>query len=115
MLTTKLLATLAAATAIGSAASPSWSAPDPDRITVRVPVADLNLSTESGATAALRRIHAAAQGICGAQPDSRQLGRSALYSACVNQTVGVAVASANQPMLAAVAERRMRPTLLAAR
>jgi UrcA family protein len=115
MSTTKLLAALAVTTAIGGAASPSWSQPNPDEITVRVPVGDLNLGTEPGATVALTRISSAAREICGPAPTLMDLNQSARYQACLNRTVGTAVASANQPMLTAVAGRSFRPTLLASR
>jgi UrcA family protein len=116
MSATKLLAAFTALASLAAAATPALSA-DPDQVSVRVKVADLNLATESGARTALSRIHTAADGICGGQPSSiRDLAATAHYSACMNVTVGTAVASAHQPMLAAVASHYLPPpTQLAAR
>jgi len=117
MPTIKLLAALAVMTAIGGAASPSWSQPDPDRVTVRVPVGDLDLATERGADVALSRIRNAAQDICGARPTPMEIARLAQHRQCMNVTVGTAVASANLPMLTAALTRttEQHPTLLARR
>lgn len=116
MSATKLLAAFTALASLAAAATPALSA-DPDQVSVKVKVGDLNMATESGARMALFRIHMAADGICGGEPSSiRDIAATARYSACVNQTVGTAVASAHQPMLAAVASRYLpQPTQLAAR
>lgn len=121
MSTIKLLAALSTATAVAGAAFPGWSQPSPDEdsqpATVAVRTGDLNLSTEAGARDAFFRIRNAAERICGHEPLQRDIGRYQLYRACVEDTARVAVASANQPMLAAVAGRYMHvnPTYLAAR
>jgi UrcA family protein len=115
MSTTKLLAALAVTTAIGGVASPSWSQSDSDRVSVHVPVGDLNLATVPGASVALNRIQAAARDICGPEPMPIEINRGDLYRRCMNVTVGTAVASVDLPMLTAVAERRLQPTVLASR
>lgn len=117
MSATKFLAAFAALASLAIAATPALSAPDPDQVSVKVKVGDLNLGTESGAKSALYRIRMAASGLCGGEPPLRDLSSSTRYYACVNQTVGTAVASANQPVLAAVASRYLPTTrtVLAAR
>jgi UrcA family protein len=114
MSATTLLAGFVAATSL-VAATPGWSAPDPDRISIKVKVADLNLDTEPGARAALARIRNAAGLICGPSPSAAELQRRLVYAACLRRTVGEAVATANQPVLTAVAGSYGQKTVLAAR
>jgi UrcA family protein len=97
---TIILAALAAA-AISSGAAQA-ARPDPDTLTVRVSLADLNLAGEPDAAIALRRINAAAKSICGDQPAIVELGRMALHSACMRSTVGRAVATLNSPVVTAL-------------
>jgi UrcA family protein len=97
---TTILAALAAA-AINTGAHGA-ARPDPDAITVRVSLADLNLAGEPGAAIALRRIDAAAKSICGDEPAIVELGRMALYSACMRSTVGRAVDTLNSPVVTAL-------------
>jgi len=115
MSASNFLAAFAALASLAIAATPALSAPDPDQVTVKVKVGDLNLRTETGAKSALHRIRMAASGICGGEPPLRDLSLSTRYYACLDQTLGTAVASANQPMLAAVASKHIHPTVLAAR
>src|SRR5580698_9372687 len=64
------LTTVAALASIGFAGA-SLAAPaaaNPDQMSVAVGVGDLNLATQPGAAVALRRIHNAAQSICGPAP-----------------------------------------------
>ena len=97
------LAALAAALiATGAQASP----PDPEVITVRVSVADLNLASAPGASVALQRVRRAAATICGDAPSAKELGRTMLYSACLRSTVGHAVASLGDPVVTAAYEGR---------
>src|SRR5689334_7039587 len=77
---TKLLATFAALAALGAAATPALAA-DPDQITVKVKVGDLNLDTEGGARLALSRIQNASHFICGEEPSARAFQQSMLYRA----------------------------------
>jgi UrcA family protein len=115
MTATKLLAAVAALTALSAAAAPVWAAPDPDQITVRVKVGDLNLDTEHGAQVALSRIRNASHFICGEEPSARQIKEGMLYRSCMHRTVGQAVAMANRPVLTAVAGQLGETTVLAAR
>ncbi|HKR88653.1 MAG TPA: UrcA family protein [Phenylobacterium sp.] len=94
------------ASAVGlSAAGIATAAPasDAETTTVRVRVADVDLSSEAGARVALRRITRAAGTICGDEADSRDLQRRALFQACVRGVVDETVASAHSPALAAAA------------
>jgi len=107
---------LAAAIAVG-AASAAAAAPPPapadERVSVRVPVADLNLQSEAGARVALRRITRAAGAICGDEPDSREMARQALFQACVRSAVDKTVAEADSPMLAQLNGTPVRSAALA--
>ena len=70
-------------------------------MSVNVSVADLNLSSPAGAKIVLRRIHNAAETICGDQPDIRLTARFALYQSCVKATVDRTVASLDSPLVTA--------------
>jgi len=54
-------------------------------MSVKVSVADLSLSSPVGAKIVLRRIHTAAETICGGEPDIRLAERFALYQSCVKK------------------------------
>jgi len=107
------LATVAASVITsGAQASPR----DPDLITVRVSVADLNLASKPGASVALQRIRRAATSICGDEPRVNDLSRMALYDACLRSTVGRAVASLDNPLVTALyGGRAMRSSGIASR
>lgn len=94
------VATLAFAAA--SHASPAIDGfSDPATMSVTVSVADLNLSNQAGAKVVLRRIHNAAQTICGGEPDIRS-ERFTLYQSCVKATVARTVASLDSPLVTAL-------------
>ena len=59
---------IAAMLAAAVTADASAAQPNPDDITVRVSVSDLNLVSQQGAAVALRRIQRAADSICGGYP-----------------------------------------------
>jgi len=94
---TAIAALLAAVVAAGANAAQ----PNPDAVTVRVSVADLNLASQQGAAVALRRIRRAAGSICGEQPAAVDLKRRALYDSCMRSTVGKVVASLDNPLVTA--------------
>lgn len=94
------LATLGFA-ATSHAAPTGDGSSDPAAMSVSVSVADLNLSSPVGAKIVLRRIHNAAQTICGSEPDMRT-ERFAIYQACVKTTVDHTVASFDNPMVTAL-------------
>jgi UrcA family protein len=115
------LALFAAAT-VGGLAAAGHAAPmgatgggaGPDRMSVRVAVADLNLDSTAGARVALRRIHNAATLICGETTDVRSLARNALVRACHRTTVDDAVAASHNSVLAALNGRSAKAVTLAA-
>ena len=97
----------------GNALSAPAAASDPDAVSVKVAVGDLNLGDVSGAAVALRRIHNAAGSICGAPPYALDLDRTAAYRQCMATTVGGAVASLASPTVTAVYNGQ-RPSVLTA-
>jgi UrcA family protein len=108
-------ATLGAATLAAAPASAARFTIDGDTVTVRVPIDDLNLRSDTGATIALRRIHNAAGFICGEEPQAMLLAREQLYRQCMKATVDRAVARLDAPLVSAMnAPRQAGPNTLAA-
>jgi len=102
---TKTLATVAALAALGFAASSYAASPssfDPDSISMKVKIADLNLSSRAGATVALQRIHQAAKAICGDEPPVKVLAGGVEYRACMSSVTNRAVASLANPYVTAM-------------
>lgn len=89
------------AIALALGATPAGAAPA-DQTSTRVKVSDLNLQSPEGAEVALQRLRHAARAICGDEIGSRDLRRRALSEACVHDAVNVTVASAHNPVLAAL-------------
>jgi UrcA family protein len=104
------------AAGIGLAAAGASAAPDPTAETssVHVRVADLNLSSETDARVALRRITRAADTVCGDEAGTRDLQRRAAFDSCVRGVVDSTVASSRSPVLAEVSGRPIEATNLAA-
>ena len=102
------------ATAIAPAA---FAASPDDQVTVKVSIADLNMSTEAGAKAALARINYAAREICGDNSgDKPSLSEHMQLRSCVTSIVAQTVASTNSPTLLAVSQgRHVDSTTFAAR
>jgi UrcA family protein len=100
------IASLAAIAALGFAAtthaSPVGERSSDPAVSVNVSVAGLDLSNPAGAKIVLRRIHNAAETICGDQPDIRLTARFALYQSCVKSTVDRTVASLDSPLVTAL-------------
>ena len=96
MSTRTLLAAVAAITALGGAisaqAAPAMS-PAPELVSVRVPIADLDLGGKAGAVVALNRIRNAARFVCGTEAGFPTLSRYVVYQGCIKRTLGVAQAS----------------------
>jgi UrcA family protein len=61
-----------------------------EQISVRVPYADLNLTSESGRAALNRRIAQATRQICGAPEDERDLARQAQIRTCIRDVMNSA-------------------------
>lgn len=71
--------------------------------TAQVTYSDLDLSTEQGARALLKRIDIAAKAACGEETHSPLLPReSANIRACVNDAVDTTIAKLDSPMIAAL-------------
>lgn len=114
MLAKTTLAAVAALTVLGFGVA-AHGETEPNKLSVKVSVIDLNLNSEAGARVALRRIRNAANLICGDEPNARVLNRSTLYHTCLRSTVDDAVASVRKPMLTAVNQGSgQRATILAA-
>jgi UrcA family protein len=101
------VASLAAIAALGFAAV-THAAPvadrssDSDATSVNVSIAGLDLSNPAGAKVVLQRIRAAAQTVCGGEPDIRLTERFTLYQSCLKTTVDGAVASLASPLVTAM-------------
>jgi UrcA family protein len=111
-----LLTTFALIASVGLAGH-AVAAPqsDPDVVSIKVAVGDLNLADRGGAATALRRIHNAAGSICGARPYALDLERSADYHQCMAATVGQAVASLASPNVTALYNGERMMVLTASR
>ena len=111
-----LLTSLALIASVGFAGH-ALAAPqsDPDAISVKVAIGDLNLGAGAGAAVALRRIHNAAGSICGERPYALDLDRTAAYRQCMAATVGQAVASIASPNVTALYEGQRAMVLTANR
>jgi len=104
-MSTKLtLTALAAFAALGLAASAhaAGSSNDPDAVSVKVSIGDLNLGSTIGAKTALQRIRHAAKDICGEAPDPRAIEMGRQYAGCMDDTVNRAVASLDNPTVTAL-------------
>jgi UrcA family protein len=99
----------------GNALSAPATASNPDVVSVKVAVGDLNLGDVAGAAVALRRIHNAAGSICGAAPYALDLDRTAAYRQCMGATVGEAVASLASPTVTALYNGQRATVLTASR
>ena len=111
-----LFAAITAAAAVGAgfsaqAASAEGFAAGADQVSVRVSLADLDLSRQAGASAALQRIRAAAKDVCGDVQQIDGLGRYIPYVACLRSTV----ADARTSLDAQVAQNSRAAILLSRR
>jgi UrcA family protein len=93
-------ASLALAAALVSA--PAFAAPAADGMSRTVRFADLDLSTDAGATALRQRVHYAARMVCGGDVDQRDLVRVNAAEACRR----VAMASAEPQVQLALGDAR---------
>ena len=74
--------------------------PAPDSRSMRISIADLNLSTSEGRKSAFERLHQAARKLCSRVEDQNDLSRQKNFVACVD------LAMANSlPMLQQLADR----------
>lgn len=93
---------LASAVALGAA--PAYAANLNDPVTIRVSVADLNMTSDVGAQEALARIRHAAKEICGDSGVGGLVAEQIESHSCVVDAVERAVANADQPTLTAVSQ-----------
>jgi len=91
----------AAAALVAAAQQASAASADDGTVSIRVPVADLDLQHADGARVMLARLTMASRDVCGSEPRINDLGRSAIYRECVSQTLANAVQSLNAPMVTA--------------
>lgn len=95
------------------AAPPAFSSTE--TVSVKVPLADLNLRRTPGARIALQRISSAARDICG-NPANLRLDSAARSRACSRETVDRAVVTLDNPIVTALNAQRTAPaTLMASR
>ncbi|HEY2660488.1 MAG TPA: UrcA family protein [Caulobacteraceae bacterium] len=87
---------------------------DPDAVSVKVSVADLNLATRSGASTMFERLKFASKNICGPAPRTIDIQATTAYRACFDQTLAGAVRGLDAPRVSEVfAEFEGRPNTLA--
>jgi UrcA family protein len=90
---------LAAVAAMGLAASGAYADAMANDVPVRtVRYADLNLNTDAGAAILFKRIHNAAEQVCG-DAGSRRLGEAAAAKACIDKAMLQTVKAVNSPKL----------------
>jgi|SRR6185312_955427 len=99
------IAGLVTMTVLAAATGPAaFAATTDDQVAVRVSVADLNMTSEAGARAALARIRHAAREICGDSDNIVSLSEQMRLRSCLSGTIERAVASMNSPALLAVSQ-----------
>jgi UrcA family protein len=87
-----------------TAATPASAASSGDEVSIRVSVADLNMTSETGAREALTRIRRAANELCGGSEFRGSFAEQTERRSCVADTVKRAVAGSNLPTLMAVSQ-----------
>jgi UrcA family protein len=86
-----------------------------EQVSTKVYLGDLDLTTNTGAQAAMSRIDRAARKVCGPDQDWRQFDSRRLYDQCVSQAEDRAVASLDMPMVKAASAHTEQPIRLAAK
>ena len=69
---------------------------------------DLNLDREPGPQILINRLRAAADRVCGGQPDLLNLERWGVYRTCMTQTMDRAVASVSHPVVTSAYQHNVR-------
>ena len=67
---------------------------------ITVSYTDLDISRPAGAQILLQRLGAAANNVCGGQPDMRNLGMQGYFRSCFSQAMNGAVAAVHSPLVA---------------
>ena len=110
-LTTPILCLAAAATLAYAAPALAQIADTVPSVSVKY--GDLNIGSRAGAQVLLKRIEAAANTVCGGEPDIRQLDQLASFEACRRSAIARAVAAADSPMLTGMAHGGSRASFAA--
>ncbi len=92
-----------AAAAMLSYAAPALAQTSDSVPSVSVKYSDLDLGSRAGAQILLKRIAAAANTVCGGEPDIRRLDQLSAFEACRRSAVSRAVVALDSPMLTAMA------------
>jgi UrcA family protein len=109
MLKQIIIASLAAAAAIGAASSAQAQTPASDIQSVTVSVAGLDMRSDSGARILLQRIETAAGKVCGGEP-TLALDRKQQFQPCVRKVTARTVSGLNYPRLAALIDGNLAPS-----
>lgn len=114
MLLISLAAVSALALTTAAHAAPATGS-SPEAATMKVSLADLNLGSDTGAAAGLRRIENPSKVVCGGEPNLREYQRHVDYAACVAVTVDRAVTSLANPRVTALHRGAGRSIILVSR
>lgn len=104
-------ALIAAISATSAFAAPA----DPDVMSVKVRISDLDTRTPVGADAAFARIGAAARAICGEAPLPVDLAAKTPYQACLSAAIDNGVNALGAPQVTALNQARHGFTAVASR
>lgn len=114
-MTKYLLSALTALATLGFAASVNASpSNDQDTVSVKVQLADLDLSSNAGAQIAYGRIKSAAKAVCG-EPASPLEAITGVYRQCVNDATSRAVDRLGNPIVSAMNGNGNHPATFASR
>jgi len=94
----------AAALVFGAAGAASAQSTADANPSVTVRLTDVDLSSKDGALAAMHRIEAAADTVCGGEPAVREWTRRASYDQCRSTAIKGAVAAVGRTVLSQVAD-----------
>ena len=116
---TRTLFAAAAALALGLAATAQAAPPkpffEPEIVSEKVTLADLDLNHHAGAATALSRIRNAARRVCGGEPSRWAMNEASLYRTCRRDAVDRAVSTLDHPLVAALNTRAPARTMVAHR
>jgi len=90
------LAMVSSLLVIGVTAGTVVSAAEPAGSTLRVQLADLDLSTPGGRDSAYERLHRAARAVCHRASEAEDLGRQIHVAACIDRLMAQASATVQQ-------------------
>jgi UrcA family protein len=111
----KIVSILSGFALLGSLGAIPAHASEFNQVSTKVYLADLDLSTNTGAQAAMSRIHRAAREVCGPDWDVREFDSRKQYDQCVSQAEDQAVAKLDMPLVTAASAHSEQPIRLAAK